>query len=87
VNADEVEDVAVSRATVINQLTAALASAALVAIYVKMLLSDDVKLAIKARVKRWRVAFFGPPPLSEEQIKEAARQVEVEANRVLRYEQ
>ena len=86
-NADEVEDVSVRRAKVVNQLTAALASAALVAIYVKMLLSDDVNLAMKQRRRQWRIAFFGPPPLTEEQIKEAERQTIVEAIRTVRYGQ
>ena len=80
-------DEAVKRATVTKLTMEALVAAVTVLIYAKLLLTDDTKYKIRQAVKRWRYAFFGPPPLTEEQIHEAVRQVEVEANRVLRYGQ
>ena len=82
-----VDDEALRRANLVKVTMEALVSATLILVYAKLLVSDDVKLRWKEQLKRWRTAFFGPPPLTEEQIREAARQVEVEANRVLRYGQ
>lgn len=55
-----------------------------VILYAQMILSEDVKVQLKARFNRWRTLFFGPPPLTEEQIHEAERQVIVEALRTVR---
>ena len=55
-----------------------------VILYAQMILSEDVKVQLKARFNRWRTWFFGPPPLTEEQIHEAERQVIVEALRTVR---
>ena len=86
-NTEEGEiDEAVKRATVTKLTMEALVAAVTVLIYAKLLLTDDTKALIKARFKKWRYAFFGPPPLTEEQIHEAERQTVIEAMRVVRYE-
>jgi hypothetical protein len=48
------------------------------------LVKADVKDRLKAKWRRWRNEMFGAPPLTEEQIKEAARQVNIEAAQILR---
>jgi hypothetical protein len=81
----DMDDAALRRAQITKLTMEAVVSAMVVIIYAKLLLTEDTKYRLRQALKRWRVAFFGPPPLTEEQVKEAVRQVHVEANRVLRY--
>ena len=83
---DEVTDPGIRRAALVKASMEALASAVLVVIYAKLLMSDDLKYKVKRAFLKWRNDFFGPPPLTEEQFKEAARQTVVEAMRVVRNE-
>ena len=77
-------DADLKRAQLVKLSLEALAIAMTCVIYAQMILDDDVKARIASRIKRWKVALFGHPPLTEEQIKEAERQVMVEALRTLR---
>jgi hypothetical protein len=81
---DVTGDEALRRAQLTKLAMETLVSAMVVMIYAKLLLSDDVKYRLRQRFRQWRTAFFGPPPLSEEQIQEAERQVIVEALRTVR---
>lgn len=82
----ELDDPGIKRAKLVNATLEALASAVLVVIYAKILMSDDVKYKIRKAFAQWKASLFGPPPMSEEQFKEAARQTVVEAMRVVRNE-
>lgn len=39
---------------------------------------------ISLKMKRWRNQFFGPPPMSEEEIQRHAHLLHIEASRILR---
>lgn len=82
---DVVDDETLRRAklTKIRTETAVLLISVLV--YVPILLSDDVKYRVRRQFKKWRREFFGPAPLTEEQIQLAERQVIIEAMRTVRY--
>lgn len=86
VNVEElaVGDDALKRAQLIKVSVEIVAVALTACIYVQMLAGDDFKYALKQRLKRLRTMLFGSPPLTEEQIKEAERQVRIEAERILR---
>ena len=77
-------DADLKRAQLVTMSLEALAIAMTCVIYAQMILDDEVKARIASRIKKWKVALFGRPPLTEEQIKEAERQVMVEALRTLR---
>lgn len=84
---DATGDEALRRAQITKLTLEAVVSAMVVLIYAKLLLSEDVKYRVRQRVRLWRTLMFGPPPLSEEQIQEAERQVVIEAMRTVRYGQ
>lgn len=84
---DVTGDEALRRAQITKLTMEAVVSAMVVLIYAKLLLSEDVKYKVRRALRQWRLKFFGPPPLSEEQIQEAERQVVVEAMRTVRYGQ
>lgn len=77
-------DGALKRAQLSKIRMETLIAALTVLVYAQFLLSDDVKYRIRQGMKRWRSAVFGPPPMTEEQIQEAERQVIVEALRTVR---
>lgn len=80
----EIVDPDLKRAQLMKMSIDALVSALVVVIYARFLLSDDVKSRMRRAFMKWRRSFFGPPPLTEEQIREAERQTVVEALKVLR---
>lgn len=84
---DVAGDDALRRAQITKLTMEAVVSAMVVLLYAKLLVSQDVKYKVRQSVRRWRAMFFGPPPLSEEQIQEAERQVLIEAMRTVRYGQ
>jgi hypothetical protein len=57
------------------------------AIYIDMFVSDDVTYKVKRYLKKLRHEWFGPPKLTEEQLKHQESQVIIEALKVLRQEQ
>lgn len=77
-------DADLKRAQLMKVSMETLAIAMTVVLYAQMILSEDVKYRLRQRFGKWRTLFFGPPPLSEEQIQEAERQVIVEALRTVR---
>ena len=77
-------DADLKRAQLVKVSMETLAIAMTVILYAQMIISEDVKVQLKARFAKWRGLFFGPPPLTEEQIHEAERQVIVEALRTVR---
>lgn len=79
-----VPDADLKRAQLVKVSMETLAIAMTVVLYAQMILSDDVKYRWKKKFEAWRTLFFGRPPLTEEQIKEAVRQVMVEALRTVR---
>ena len=79
-----VGDADLKRAQLLKMSLEALAIAMTCVIYAQMIVDDELKARIVSRIKRWRVAFFGAPPMTEEQIQEAAHQVNIEAARILR---
>ena len=79
-----VPDADLKRAQLLKVSLEALAIAMTCVIYAQMIIDDDVKYRIKQRFNHWRRLFFGAPPLTEEQIQEAARQVNIEAAIILR---
>lgn len=81
----EVGDADLKRAQLVKMSLEAFAIALTCVIYAQMILDEDVKYRIAQKIKQIRVALFGRPPLTEEQIKEQERQLHIEANRVLRY--
>ncbi len=81
VDADET----LRRAKVAKLIMESAVLAVTVLIYARLLLREDTTAAFKRRVRRWRTALFGPPPLTEEQIQDLSRQVMIEAIRTVRY--
>ena len=77
-------DADLKRAQLVKMSMETLAIVMTCVIYAQMILSDDVKYKFKTAFKKWRSAFFGPPPMTEEQIQEAAHRVNIEAARILR---
>lgn len=73
------------RARLLKMITETALIAVTTLVYAKVLLSDDLKAGVGRRIRRWRNKLFGPPPLTEEEIKEAERQVVIEAMRTVRY--
>lgn len=89
VNVEElaVGDDALKRAQLIKVSVEIVAVALTACIYVQMLAGDDFKYALKARLKRLRTMLFGSPPLTEEQVAEEIRQMNIELSRIERYGQ
>lgn len=79
-----VPDADLKRAQLVKVSLEALAIAMTCVIYAQMILDEDVKARIKQRFGHWRRLIFGAPPLTEEQIKEAERQVHIEALKIVR---
>ena len=77
-------DDALRRAQLVKVTVQTLAVALTCVIYAHVLINDDVKHHWKYMILKWRTAFFGPPPLTEEQVQEAERQTIVEALRIVR---
>ena len=77
-------DDALRRAQLVKVSVQALAVALTCVIYADVLINDDVKYRWKNTILKWRTAFFGRPPLTEEQVQEAERQTIVEALRIVR---
>lgn len=77
-------DDALRRAQLIKIIIQTLAISLMALQSCEFLLRDEVKAKWILRFKKWRREAFGAPPLTEEQIKEAERQVMVEALKVVR---
>jgi hypothetical protein len=77
-------DADLKRAQLVKMSLEALAIAMTCVIYAQMILDDDVKARIASRIKKWKVALFGRPPLTEAEIQEAVHQVNIEATRTVR---
>lgn len=87
VQSDEVESAseeALRRAQIHKLRLETIMALVTIALYAKLFINEDVKYAIRHRIRQFRIRLFGQPPLTEEQIKEAVRQVDIEAAKILR---
>lgn len=82
---DVMDDKALRRAKLSKMIIEAASAGLLVLIYSQLLVTDDVKYRMRQKTRRWRAALLGPPPLTEQQIQQAERQVVIEAMRTVRY--
>lgn len=80
----ETVDSDLKRAQLVKIYSEAAIAIVTVAIYAQFLIKADVKDRLKAKFRKWRNDMFGAPPLTEDQIQAAARQVNIEAARILR---
>ena len=80
----KITDPDLKRAQLVKVTLESAAVAMTVVLYLQMILDDATIDRLKRRFKKWRNEVFGPPPMTEEQIKEAERQVMVEALRTVR---
>jgi hypothetical protein len=80
----ETVDSDLKRAQLVKIYSEAAIAIVTVLIYAQFLVKSDVKDRLKMKWRRWRTEMFGAPPLTEDQIKEAARQVNIEAAQILR---
>ena len=80
----ETVDSDLKRAQLVKIYSEAAIAIVTVLIYAQFLVKSDVKDRLKMKWRRWRTEMFGAPPLTEDQIKEAARQVNIEAAKILR---
>ena len=77
-------DADLKRAQLVKIYSEAMIAIVTVIIYAQFLVKSDAKDRWKAKLRQWRIEFFGRPPLTEEQIQHAAHQLNIEAARVLR---
>jgi hypothetical protein len=80
----EITDPDLKRAQLVKVTMETVAVAMTVVLYLQMILDDATIERLKRRFVKWRNQAFGPPPMTEEQIQEAAHQVNIEAARILR---
>ena len=71
----ETVDSDLKRAQLVKIYSEAAIAIVTVAIYAQFLVKSDVKDRLKAKFRKWRNDMFGAPPLTEEQIKAAAHQL------------
>ena len=80
----ESDDPVLNKVAVANIVIESLVALASLVIFYKQVSGDDVAESLARKIRQHRVKYFGPPPPSEEQIENMARQVNIEAARILR---
>ena len=78
------DDPAVKKAAIANIVIESLVALASLVIFYKQVSGDDVAESLARKIRQLRVKYFGPPPLTEEEIANQNRLLQIEAARILR---
>ena len=78
------DDPAVKKAAIANLVIESAVAVVSVAIFYKQVKGDDLAELLTKKLKALRVKYFGPPPLTEEEIANQNRLLQIEAARILR---
>ncbi|MDE1881987.1 MAG: hypothetical protein KGI89_15745 [Euryarchaeota archaeon] len=78
------DDPALRKAAITKIVTETVVAVLSLALMADALAGDKIRNWLKRKADQLRRSLFGPPPLSEEQIKSLVRQTEIEAMRIVR---